>query len=146
MLIPIKEYAKIHGKDLSSVRQKCQRGGFSTAQKIGRDWFIDDSEDYSDRRKNDEQEVLFERKLISDDGKRVSGKYYFSADAEREVLDTFGRKLDTSVLDADEYNALCNDLDAFSEGYNQIIDGYEVMICGRWTIRRKIVKIEYFDE
>lgn len=146
MLIPIKEYAKTHGKDLSSVRQKCQRGGFSTAQKIGRDWFIDDAEEYSDRRKNDEQEVLFERKLISDDGKRIVGRYYFSADAEREVLDTFGRKLDLSILDADEYNALCNDLDAFSEGFNRLIDGYEVMTRAMWTIRRKIVKIEYLDK
>lgn len=146
MLIPIKEYAKIHGKDLSSVRQKCQRGGFSTAQKIGRDWFIDDAEEYSDRRKNDEQEVLFERELISEDGKRVVGRYYFSADAEREVLDPFGRKLDTSLLDDEAECLLIDELDEFSEGYNQIIDGYEVMICGRWTIRRKIVKIEYFDE
>lgn len=146
MLISIKEYAKVHGKDLSSVRQKCQRGGFSTAQKIGRDWFIDDAEEYSDRRKNDEQEVLIERKLISDDGKRVIGRYYFSLNAEREMLDRYGRKLETSSLDADEYNALCNDLDAFSEGFNRIIDGYEVMTRYRWTIRRKIVKIEYFDE
>ena len=146
MLISIKEYAKIHGKDLSSVRQKCQRGGFSTAQKIGRDWFIDDTEEYRDRRKNDEQEVLLERKLYSDDGKRVVGRYYFSLNAEREMLDRFGRKLDTSLLDEEEEILLDNDLDAFSEGYNRVIDGYEVMTCYRWTIRRKIVKIEYFDE
>lgn len=146
MLISIKEYAERNGKKVNSVRKKCIRGGFSTAQKIGRDWFIDDAEEYSDRRKNDEQEVLLERKLISDDGKRVVGRYYFSLNADREILDPFGRKLDTSSLDADEYNALCNDLDAFSEGFNRIIDGYEVMTRYRWTIRRKIVKIEYFDE
>ncbi len=146
MLISIKEYAEINGKKVNSVRKKCIRGGFSTAQKIGRDWFIDDAEEYSDRRKNDEQEVLLERKLISDDGKRIVGRYYFSLNADMEVLDQFGRKLDTSSLYADEYNALCNDLDAFSEGFNRIIDGYEVMTRYRWTIRRKIVKIEYFDE
>lgn len=146
MLISIKEYAERNGKKVNSVRKKCIRGGFSTAQKIGRDWFIDDAEEYSDRRKNDEQEVLIERKLISDDGKSVVGRYYFSLKADREVLDKFGRKLDTSSLNVDEYNALCNDLDAFSEGFNRIIDGYEVMTRYRWTIRRKIVKIEYFDE
>lgn len=146
MLISIKEYAERNGKKVNSVRKKCIRGGFSTAQKIGRDWFIDDAEEYSDRRKNDEQEVLIERKLISDDGKSVVGRYYFSLNADREILDPFGRKLDTSSLDADEYNALCNDLDAFSEGFNRIIDGYEVMTRYRWIIRRKIVKIEYFDE
>lgn len=146
MLISIKEYANRNGKEVNTVRKKCIRGGFSTAQKIGRDWFIDDAEEYSDRRKNDEQEVLFERELISDDGKRVVGRYFFSADAEREVLDPFGRKLDTSLLDDEAECLLIDELDEFSEGYNQIIDGYEVMICGRWTIRRKIVKIEYFDE
>lgn len=146
MLISIKEYAEINGKKVNSVRKKCIRGGFSTAQKIGRDWFIDDAEEYSDRRKNDEQEVLLERKLISDDGNSVAGRYYFSINADREILDPFGRKLETSSLDADEYNALCNDLDAFSEGFNRIIDGYEVMTRANWTIRRKIVKIEYFDE
>ena len=83
---------------------------------------------------------------ISDDGKSVVGRYYFSINADREILDPFGRKFDTSSLDADEYNALCNDLDAFSEGFNRIIDGYEVMTRPNWTIRRKIVKIEYFDE
>ena len=146
MLISIKEYAERNGKKVNSVRKKCIRGGFSTAQKIGRDWFIDDAEEYSDRRKNDEQEVLIERNLISDDGKRVVGRYYFSLNAEREMLDRFGRKLDTSLLDEEEEILLDNDLDAFSEGYNRVIDGYEVMTSYRWTIRRKIVKIEYFDE
>ena len=50
MLITLKEYAAIHGKAASSVRQKAERGGFSTAVRKGRDWFIDDDEPYIDRR------------------------------------------------------------------------------------------------
>ena len=50
VLITIKEYAAKHGKHPVTVSQKCQRGGFKTAQKIGRDWLIDEDEPYTDNR------------------------------------------------------------------------------------------------
>lgn len=50
MLITIKEYAEKHGKAPISVQQKCRRGGFNTAVKKGRDWFIDEDEPYIDNR------------------------------------------------------------------------------------------------
>lgn len=50
-LILIKEYAERHGRNPATVRQKANRGGFKTAQKIGRDWFIDEEETYEDNRK-----------------------------------------------------------------------------------------------
>jgi hypothetical protein len=50
MLISLAAYAKMHNKDHSSVRQKAERGGFKTAQKIGRNWVIDSEEPYTDRR------------------------------------------------------------------------------------------------
>lgn len=49
-LIPIAEYAAMHKKNISTIRQKAQRGGFKTARKIGRDWFIDQDEPYVDKR------------------------------------------------------------------------------------------------
>lgn len=49
-LIPLSEYASRHQKSHVSVRQKAARGGFQTAQKIGRDWVIDEDEPYSDNR------------------------------------------------------------------------------------------------
>lgn len=49
-LITIAEYARLHGRSVVSVRQKCQRGGFETARKLGRDWFIDSDEPYPDNR------------------------------------------------------------------------------------------------
>ncbi|HEY5587635.1 MAG TPA: hypothetical protein VIK86_01615 [Candidatus Paceibacterota bacterium] len=49
-LIPLKEYAKRHGRNPATVRQKANRGGFETVQKIGRDWFIDEEEPYEDNR------------------------------------------------------------------------------------------------
>ena len=49
-LISLAEYAEKHGKAPVSVRQKAQRGGFQTAQKIGRNWVIDEDEPYEDER------------------------------------------------------------------------------------------------
>lgn len=50
MLISLKMYAEKFGRSPVSVRQKCVRGGFVTAQKIGRNWVIDDKEPYFDNR------------------------------------------------------------------------------------------------
>jgi hypothetical protein len=49
-LISIAEYAALHGKAAKTVQQKAQRGGFKTAQKIGRNWVIDSEEPYTDGR------------------------------------------------------------------------------------------------
>ena len=50
MLISLREYAEKNGKDLRSVRQKAQSGGFQTAVKIARNWLIDEDETFEDRR------------------------------------------------------------------------------------------------
>lgn len=50
MLITAKEYAARNGLSHDNVRHKCQRGSYKTAQKIGRDWLIDESEPDIDRR------------------------------------------------------------------------------------------------
>ena len=49
-LITLKEYAERCGRKLVSVRQKMHRGGFKTARKIGRQYFIDEAEPYVDER------------------------------------------------------------------------------------------------
>lgn len=50
MLIPLAEYARGRGKDPANARQLVARGAFASAQKIGRDWFVDDAELWPDRR------------------------------------------------------------------------------------------------
>lgn len=50
MLISIAEYAGKHGKCQEAARKMAQRGGFETARKIGRNWVIEDSEPWPDRR------------------------------------------------------------------------------------------------
>lgn len=49
-LITLKQYAERHGKNPVNIRQKVLRGGFQTAQKIGRDWLIDENEPFIDHR------------------------------------------------------------------------------------------------
>lgn len=50
MLIPLTEYAKLHGKNPAIARQAAGRGSFQTARKMGRDWVVDDAEPWPDRR------------------------------------------------------------------------------------------------
>lgn len=50
-MVPISVYAERNNRSVHSVRQKCQRNGFETAEKVGRDWFINLYEPYSDNRK-----------------------------------------------------------------------------------------------
>jgi hypothetical protein len=49
-MISITEYAKRHGKSPVSARQMAERGRFKTAQKIARNWIIDENEPYPDAR------------------------------------------------------------------------------------------------
>lgn len=51
MKITLKEYAERHGRALATVRQKAYRGGFKTARRVGRDWFIDEDEPLVDNRR-----------------------------------------------------------------------------------------------
>lgn len=51
MLISLAEYALKHNRNPDTIRQKCSRGGFKTARKIGRNWVIDSEEPMTDLRK-----------------------------------------------------------------------------------------------
>lgn len=49
-LIPLKEWARAHGIDPATARQRAGRGSFETAVKVGRDWFISKDEPLVDHR------------------------------------------------------------------------------------------------
>lgn len=49
-MIPLKQYAEKLGKNPVVAAQKAARGGFTTARKIGCQWFIEESEPYGDNR------------------------------------------------------------------------------------------------
>lgn len=50
-LVPIAQYAAAHGRAVSSVRQLARTGGFRTARRMGRDWWVAADEPYPDRRR-----------------------------------------------------------------------------------------------
>lgn len=58
MLITIKEYAEKHNRNVVNIRQRCLRGSFDTATKIGRNWFIEENEPLTDS--------CFEIKVLAD--------------------------------------------------------------------------------
>lgn len=49
-MIPLKDWAVRHGIAPATARQKALRGGFKTAEKVGRDWMIDADEPHVDLR------------------------------------------------------------------------------------------------
>ena len=50
MLISLVGYAQAHDRDPANARQMAARGSFQTARKIGRNWVIEDTEPWPDRR------------------------------------------------------------------------------------------------
>ena len=50
-MIPLTQYAAMHGKAEVTARQMARRGGLRTARKLGRDWMVDSQEPYPDRRR-----------------------------------------------------------------------------------------------
>lgn len=50
MLISLVEYAERNGKAPANARQMAARGSFQTVRKIGRNWVIEDTEPWPDRR------------------------------------------------------------------------------------------------
>jgi DNA invertase Pin-like site-specific DNA recombinase len=50
LIISIEDYAVAHGKAVSTMRQRAQRGSFKTAKKIGNSWTIDSAEPLVDHR------------------------------------------------------------------------------------------------
>lgn len=50
MLISLVEYARKSGKTEQAARVMARKGRFKTAQKIGRNWVIDDAELWPDNR------------------------------------------------------------------------------------------------
>ena len=50
MLISLADFARKNGRDPATARQRAARGAFKTAVKVGRDWLIDDAEEWTDLR------------------------------------------------------------------------------------------------
>lgn len=61
-LITLKDYAARHGLNATTLRHRILRGGIPEAQKLGRDWFVPEDLELTDRRvKTGEFVGLYER-------------------------------------------------------------------------------------
>lgn len=69
-LITLKEYAAMHGVEVSTIRHRIRKGQVKTAVKFGRDWFIDKDEVYVDRRIVDGDSIGWRQKY----GKKGTGE------------------------------------------------------------------------
>lgn len=98
-LITLQEYSKRHGKSDSAARRMALRGGFSLAVKMGRDWFIDQSEPWPDRRiktgkwikktEGSNMEKMIENEIMKATGVAVDGKSIFNG-----MVDAIGYSAD----------------------------------------------------
>ncbi len=85
-LISLKEYAELYGVTPDTVRQKVLRGGFTTAQKIGRNWVIDAGEPYDDKRaKGGNIKVKNIKKAVEDSLNSTYG-YFMYNEKNNEVV------------------------------------------------------------
>lgn len=66
MLISLSDFARSKGRDPATARQQAGRGCFKTAVKIGRDWLIDDQEEWEDHRIRSGNYKDFRKKLRKD--------------------------------------------------------------------------------
>ena len=57
MLMTVKQYAEHTGAGIEAVRQRIRRGRLP-AIKLGRDWLIDSSETFKDRRYKDGKVII----------------------------------------------------------------------------------------
>ncbi len=73
------------------------------------------------------------------------GYYIVDLDADREFNYMDGSLVHYSKLSIDDQNLLDEYTDIFEDGYNDIIDGYEMLSVNDFTIKRKIKHIEDFD-
>jgi len=55
MLIPLTEYAEIHGKSSDTLRRLAENGILKTAQKIGRNWVVNRKEIYPEKKRKSQE-------------------------------------------------------------------------------------------
>lgn len=86
-LISLKEYADLYGVTPDTVRQKVLRGGFTTAQKIGRNWVIDKNEPYIDQReKGGNNKVKNIKRAVEDSLNSTYGYFMYNSKTNEVVF------------------------------------------------------------
>ena len=98
-MIPITQYAAMHGRAKVTARQMARRGGLRTARKQGRDWMVDSEEPYPDRRRR-------MREALTREG--------------RESLDARQRRHELRIAQAKQYSRVGGYHDTFEANLERI--------------------------
>lgn len=109
MLISLGDWAKKNGIDPATARQRAGRGAFETAQKIGRNWVIEDSEELVDHRKKDITTHIYKEAFgVEEDHSKVNSFM-------KAVIINFGDERGDIVVDNDNFGTRRKYAD-FTEG------------------------------
>lgn len=105
-LISLGDWANNNGMDPATARQRAGRGAFKTAQKIGRNWVIDEDEKLVDHRKASEHITMKKAivNLINSDKGEV--RLNNVATLRRWTKNALGMDVDELKLDFDNINSV----------------------------------------
>ena len=100
MLISISEYATIHGKSKDTVRKMAEAGLLTTAQKIARNWVVDNEEEYPVKKRPGESEETGSTSEISSKADLDSLlNRVFEADCLEKMKDVPDKSIDMILCD-----------------------------------------------
>lgn len=100
-LISLGEWASKNGIDPATARQRAGRGAFETAQKIGRNWVIDEEEKLIDHRRKDMEKRTY---FVADNNGNVAGHDMDRITAEQCLAAQIKEEPDAGweILDSEE--------------------------------------------
>lgn len=96
-LISLGEWAKKNKIDPATARQRAGRGSFETAQKIGRNWVIDEDERLVDHRYKDVTTEIYDKVFGVKENHENVNKYV------KAVIINFGDKRGDIVVENDNF-------------------------------------------
>lgn len=96
-LISLGEWAKANGIHPDTARQRAGRGAFKTAQKIGRNWIIDEDEKLVDHRKKELTTDIYKRAFGVEENHKDVNRYV------KAVIINFGDGRGDIVVENDNF-------------------------------------------
>lgn len=138
MLISLVEWSKKNGIDPATARQRAGRGAFETAQKIGRNWVIDEDEKLVDHRYKDVTTEIYDKVFGVKENHENVNKYV------KAVIINFGDERGDIVVENDNFGTRRKYAD-FTEGKKKAgLHPLQIVFSG--VESAKIFNEKYIDE
>lgn len=137
-LISLGEWAIKNGITPDTARQRAGRGVFKTAQKIGRNWVIDEDEELVDHRKKDLTTSIYKEVFGVNENHENVNSYM------RAIIINFGDERGDIVVDNDNFGTRRKYAD-FTEGKKKAgLHPMQIVFSGIETA--KIFHTKYIDK